>query len=221
MMYANGQGVEQNSAEADKWYDKALSGDGIYRAGDAMFRQGLRDIYGKDINGRAGKQNTKEGVKLILKLADSGFNPAMFYAGRMYLKGENVEQNFKEAMRWSAKAAEKMLPGAQYNIGMMYAQGQGVARDYIEAYKWLLLALEGYHKLSPVRGDPTQIEDPNSKAYVEFFVMMGMCVPDVDEQLKNVEKQLMPEQKKQAENKAREIKEAHIKFLRENYGYRG
>jgi TPR repeat protein len=206
IMYARGQGVEKNAVEAEKYFDKVAeqkSNPGF----DMLFRMGIQYVEGTD-------------VKQVLKAAQLGYSPAQYYVGTMYLQGQGVGQNFQEAMNWSLKAGEHGGNGARYNIGIMYANGQGVTRDYVEAYTWLWLA-SGMNEDGTVnKFVPRPNQQEARRESSKFYAMMGMYAPDAIKQLKNVEKQLTPEQIVTATQKAKEIKSADIQYMREHYGYK-
>ena len=109
-MYAKGEGVDQNDAEALKW---------------------LR---------LAALQGHPDALKWYQKTADEGNAIAQYNLGLMYAKGEGVDQNDAEALKWFRLAAEQGSAVAQYNLGIMYRDGRGIPQDYVQAYVWFSLA---------------------------------------------------------------------------------
>ena len=132
-MYANGQGVPQDYAEAVKWYRKAAD------QGDAHAQSNLGACTKK---GQGVPQDYAEAVKWYRKAADQGNATAQYNLGGMYDKGKGVPQDYAEAVKWYRLAADQGNADAQFNLGVMYDNGQGVPQDYAEAMKWYRLAAD-------------------------------------------------------------------------------
>jgi TPR repeat protein len=131
-MYAYGEGVASDYAEAVKWFHKAAE-QGYARA---QFNLGLM-LHG------AG--SVVQAVKWWRKAAEQGNANAQGSLGLMYYNGNGVPQNYVEAVKWYRKAAEQGDAEAQYSLGVMYASGKGVAEDDTEAVRWFHKAAEqGY-----------------------------------------------------------------------------
>ena len=155
-MYANGQGVEFNAAEAAKWYRVASDqynalaaydrGDypralEFYRPladkGQLMAEYMLGMMYA---NGQAVPQSYSEAMKWLRKAADDGEAKAQFNIGVLYVKGLGTPKDLAEASKWYRRAADQGEPAALYNLGTMYAKGESVAKDPVAAYKLYSLA---------------------------------------------------------------------------------
>ena len=168
-MYANGDGVTKDSAEAAKWYRKAadqgfavaqLCLGRIYSEGNGVPKDSAEAViwYRKaaDQGNPAGQcalgamyatgdgvsKDSAEALKWYRKAADQGDADGQNGLGFMYLSGEGVPKDSAEAARWYRKAAEQGFAEAQYNLGVMYATGEGVAKDSAEAVKWFRKAAE-------------------------------------------------------------------------------
>ena len=133
VMYDNGQGVEQDYAEAVKWYRKAAM------QGVASAQLNLGIMYA---NGQGVTKDEYEAVKWFRKAAEQGDASAQFNLGVMYDNGQGIEQDYAEAVKWFRKAAEQGHASAQFNLGVMYDNGQGIKQDYAEAVKWFRKAAE-------------------------------------------------------------------------------
>ena len=133
VMYAKGQGVAQNDAEAVKWLREAAE------QGEAKAQSNLGAMY---TEGRGVAQNDVEALKWFRKAAEQGFVDAQFNLGLMYVTGKGVAQNDAEAMKWYRKAAEQGDESAQNSLGVMYAKAQGIAQNDAEAVKWYRKAAE-------------------------------------------------------------------------------
>ena len=139
-MYANGKGVEQDDAEAVKWYRLAVEGfRRAAEAGDAEAQYNLGVMYGE---GRGVAQDDAEAVKWWLLAAEAGDASARYNLGWMYANGKGVEQDDAEAVKWFRRAADASHVRAQYNLGRIYFNGEGVEQNYAEAVKWWRLAAE-------------------------------------------------------------------------------
>jgi TPR repeat protein len=96
LMYANGQGVAQNHAEAVQWYRMAAD----QGRADAQYNLGL--MYA---NGQGVPQNYAEAVRWYRVAADKGYAPAQKNLGIMYALGRGVPENIVEAYKWFNLAA--------------------------------------------------------------------------------------------------------------------
>ena len=133
VMYANGEGVEQDDAEAVKWYRCAVE------QGNTNAYASLGWMYD---NGLGVVQDYTEAVKWYHRAAEQGHAVAQNNLGVMYANGEGVDQDDAEAAKWYRLAAEQKYATAQNNLGVMCAKGRGVDQDDAEAVKWYRLAAE-------------------------------------------------------------------------------
>ena len=134
VMYANGQGVPQDYAEAIKWYRKAAEQE------NARAQYNLGGMYDK---GQGVPQDYAESAKWYRKAAGQRLADAQYNLGVMYDKGQGVPQDHAEAVKWFYKAAEQGHTSAQYNLGVSYYNGNGVPQDYVQTYFWFSLAASG------------------------------------------------------------------------------
>ena len=132
-MYANGEGVEQDDAEAIRWYRKAAEAGNIA----AQYNLALRYESG---NGVA--QDDAEAVKWYRMAAEQGDADAQYELGGKYANGEGVAQDDTQAVEWYRKAAEQDHASAQCDLGYMYETGRGVSQDHAEAAVWYRKAAE-------------------------------------------------------------------------------
>ncbi|MFQ5959621.1 MAG: cadherin domain-containing protein, partial [Alphaproteobacteria bacterium] len=126
-MFERGQGVEQNHAEAVRWYRKAAE------QGHAAAQYSLGYMIER---GQGVEQNHAEAVKWFRKAAEQGHAAAQYGVGYMFEYGQGVEQNHAEAVKWFRKAAEQGLAEAQLALGIIYESGAGVPRDLSRAHEW-------------------------------------------------------------------------------------
>ena len=151
LMYAEGEGVSQDYAEAEKWYRLAAEAgddDAQYRlerilyvkstrieaeAGDAEAQYELGQMYA---NGDDVVQDDVEAVKWIRLAAEAGRTDAQRSLGQIYEKGMGVSQDDAEAVKWYRLAAEGGSAPAQVDLGFMYEEGRGVEQNNLLAYMW-------------------------------------------------------------------------------------
>ena len=151
-MYAVGQGVPQNYAEAAKWRDKITQNENVAEA-VKWFRKSAEQEYDMAqfflgvmyAEGQGVPQNLAEAVKWYRRAAEQGNALAQFVLGAMYGEGRDVPQNDAEAVKWYRKAAEQGDDRAQNNLGDVYANGLGVPQDDVEAYAWFHIAAAQGH----------------------------------------------------------------------------
>ena len=126
-MYGNGEGVQQDYAQAVAWSRKAAD------QGLALAQTNLGIMYEK---GQGIPQDYTEALVWYRKAADQGHAAAQFGLGTMYQSGEGLPQDYAQAVAWYRKAADQGYAAAQSNLGMMYERGQGVPQDYAQAVEW-------------------------------------------------------------------------------------
>ena len=156
VIYAEGEGVPQNYAEAVKWFRRAAE------QGDAQAQCNLGLMYGKGIGVQ---RDNAEAVKWFRCAAEQEDAQAQFGLGVMYHEGGGVPQDDAEAVKWYRRAAEQGDPQASLNLGIQYQKGEGVPQNYAEAAKWYRRAAEqgnaqaqynlgvAYHEGNGVRQD--------------------------------------------------------------------
>ncbi len=105
-----GEGVEQDYAEAAKWYRKAAE-QGV---GEAQFNLG-----GCYYKGQGVEQDYKEAVKWFSKAADQGVAEAQHSLGICYENGHGVAQDMAEAEKWFRKAEEQ---GAGFSLPIIVSE---------------------------------------------------------------------------------------------------
>lgn len=159
IMYANGQGITKNEAEAVKWYRKAAD------QGDAHAQHNLGFMY---VNGLGVPKNETEAVKWYHLAADQGHAKAQCNLGTMYANGYGVPKDEAEAMKWWRKAADQGSAEAQFNLGVMYDKGLGIAKDEAEAVKWYRLAADQGFVLAraSISSLESQLQDAASKGQI-------------------------------------------------------
>ncbi|MCH5340321.1 MAG: tetratricopeptide/SEL1-like repeat protein [Acetatifactor sp.] len=126
-MYRNGEGVEQDSAKAIEWYEKAA---------DLGYTSAMSNIGYMYYRGEGVDQNYAQAMEWYGKAANLGNSNAMDWVGYMYQYGLSVEQDYTKAMEWYEKAADLGSSSAMNNIASLYYNGKGVEQDYAKSMEW-------------------------------------------------------------------------------------
>lgn len=96
-IYANGEGVKQNYAEAVKWFKKSAE------QGNAWAQSELGVCY---YQGKSVAVDHKKAFKLYTKSAEQNYMIGQVNLAGCYLFGHGTEKNEKEALKWYKKAFE-------------------------------------------------------------------------------------------------------------------
>jgi hypothetical protein len=91
LLYANGQGVPKDDAQARLWYEKAAA------QGHADAQANLGSLYDY---GRGGPQDFKMAVRWYLRSANQGNGLAQRKLGLLYERGDGVPKDYVQAYMW-------------------------------------------------------------------------------------------------------------------------
>ena len=91
LLYANGQGVPKDDAQARQWYEKAAI------QGHVLAQVNLGSLYDY---GRGGPQDFKMAVKWYLRAANQGNDLAQQKLGLLYERGDGVQKDYVQAYMW-------------------------------------------------------------------------------------------------------------------------
>lgn len=137
LMYANGQGVEQNFYAAGKMYRRAGE------QGHAGAQVNLGSLF-DNCHGNGGC-NAEKAANWYRRAADQGEAIAQYNLGVMYGVGRGVVENEWTAKTLFRKSAEQGYAPAQFNLAVTYERGIGGPVDRVAAYAWYdLAASRGY-----------------------------------------------------------------------------
>ena len=138
VMYANGQGVPQDTAEAVTWFRKAAD------QGFAAAQYFLGVLYA---GGEGVPQDAAEAVRWFRQAAEQGYVFAQYNLGVHYASGEGVPQDRVQAYAWVSIATDQGHPMQGHPIGDVtraslaesmsrddISRAQELAREYWEAY---------------------------------------------------------------------------------------
>lgn len=132
LMYAEGQGVEQNFYEAGKMYRRA--GDQDHAGAQVNLGSLFENCYGN------GPCDSAEAAQWYRRAADQGSALGQFNLALMYALGKGVTESEWRAKTLFRKAAEQGYTAAQYNLAVTYERGLGGPVDHVAAYAWYNLA---------------------------------------------------------------------------------
>mgnify|MGYP003370406865 FL=1 len=91
LLYQEGDGVQQDPAEAFKWYKKSAE------LGNIHAQNNLGRMY---FQGESVPQNSAEAFKWYKKAAENGNTQSQYNLGVMYRNGRGVEQSYEKAVEY-------------------------------------------------------------------------------------------------------------------------
>jgi TPR repeat protein len=91
LLYANGQGVPKDDAQARQWYEKAA----VQGHADAQVNLGSLYDYGRGV-----PQDFKMAVRWYRRSAEQGNDLAQRRLGLLYERGDGVPQDYVQAYMW-------------------------------------------------------------------------------------------------------------------------
>ena len=103
VMYVMGQGVEQDLAEATRWFRKAAE----QGQGESEYSMGLRYQLGQSV-----ALDHKEAARWFKLAAEQGIGAAAAALAKEYAAGEGVSQDLVEAYTWAAVAVKQPDPNS-------------------------------------------------------------------------------------------------------------
>jgi TPR repeat protein len=106
LLYANGQGIPQDYAEALKWFRKAAE------QGNAQAQSTIGYLYA---NGQGVEQDYTEAAKWYRQAAEQGDAAAQLHLGEFYDTGRGVKQDYAEAYFWYSLVADKAMASFREN----------------------------------------------------------------------------------------------------------
>ena len=144
-IYTEGRAVEQDFAEAAKWYERSAAQGFV----PAQYRLG--NLYEA---GTGVEQDFDLARLWYQRSAEAGNRMAMHNLAALHAGGQLGDQQFELAAEWFEQAAQRGMTDSQFNLGMLYARGLGVEQDFEQSYKWFsLAALAGDKDAAQARDD--------------------------------------------------------------------
>lgn len=131
MMYADGQGVEEDVMQALVWFkNSAEQGNS-----DAMIE--LAKIYSLDKDFTGMDKNQAEAQKWIKEAEKRNNSKAMYTLGLMYEEGFPFDKSYEKSFEYYKKAAHMGILNAYVKMYIAYQYGKGVDPDLKQAVNWL------------------------------------------------------------------------------------
>ena len=133
-LHHRGQGVEQDFAEANRWFHRAIDG------GNAEANYDLGNAY---LRGEGVAKDVAEGTRRMQAAQAAGVAEAGPVLDRQYARGRFLDAaDPAEGVAIYRTGAERGHPVAQAKLGLLYREGIGVTQDGAQALHWLGLAAE-------------------------------------------------------------------------------
>jgi len=134
LMYAQGQGVAQDFAEALKWFQLAVE------RGDAGGQFNLGGMY---FSGVGVSQDYREAAKLYQLSADQGWAQGQHALGLMYAEGEGLIEDYVLAYMWFDLAASQGFgPSFSYKAALaekmtpdQIAKAEGMSANWVADFE--------------------------------------------------------------------------------------
>uniref|UniRef100_A0A7S4VZU6 Uncharacterized protein n=1 Tax=Alexandrium monilatum TaxID=311494 RepID=A0A7S4VZU6_9DINO len=127
MLY-DGDGVEQDKAEAAFWFMQAAQ-QGL---AEAQYQMSRMLFFGDGV-----EQDEDYALRFLVLASEQGHMEAQHNLGVKLYFGENMGVDRQMAAHWFLQAAKQGLPQAQNNIGWMLVVGDGVQQNLREGRRWL------------------------------------------------------------------------------------
>ena len=129
LLYANGQGMPKDDAQARQWYEKAAA----QGHPEAQVNLGILLVYGRGVT-----QDYKIAAYWLRLSANQGNDLAQRKLGLMYERGDGVQQDYVRAYMWySLGAAKGVEAGARLRDAIakrmdpdQIAEAQQLAREW-------------------------------------------------------------------------------------------
>jgi TPR repeat protein len=130
-LYATGQRVPEDDAEAVRWYRLAAA------QGDV----GVQVILGRmHADGEGVPEDDAEAVRWYHRAAAQSHVSAQYNLGVMYSTGQGAPEDDVKAIWLYRSAARHGHVPAQFILGIMYSVGEGVPQNHQRAYMWAHVA---------------------------------------------------------------------------------
>jgi TPR repeat protein len=123
--YANARGVERNIDLGIQWYQRSAEAGSI----EGAFRLAIELWH---------KNQYKDSIEILKKIAASGFSPAAFILGSIYFNGDNVEKNNIDALKYWKLAEDNGHLLAKRRLSIYLRSGEegiiGRFKGYIKLF---------------------------------------------------------------------------------------
>ncbi|WGZ92870.1 MAG: SEL1-like repeat protein [Candidatus Thiothrix putei] len=145
--YGSDEAVEQDYAQALKWYSKAAAqGEGrahlalgwMYFQGKGVTKDHAQALqYYANAAAHGCIVQCELNLLGTIQQAEAGDVTVQYSLGLLYYQGKFTERNHDQALHWFQKAAEQGHADAQFKVGEMHYQGNGVTQNTTKALQWI------------------------------------------------------------------------------------
>ena len=127
VLYAAGNGVEQDYASAALWFRKAAEG------GEPAAQFNLAVMYERGLGLPVDREAAFAWYR---RAAERSYPAAEYNLALAYAEGRGTRPDPTAAARWYHDAAVQGVVPAMVNVAILYETGEGVARSLPDAYAW-------------------------------------------------------------------------------------
>ncbi len=168
-LYENGEGVEQDYAEAARWYRKAAD------EGYAKAQHKLGYLYDR---GLGVKEDSAEALRWYERAAAQGDIEAQIFVGSRYMLGIGVAPSYTEGMHWYRKAADQGNATAETLYRSFEAGGPG---DYSLPVAWRRNVKHQRDANAQLKAQTTDLQGaPQDDGYPPHEALRGANAPRLD-----------------------------------------
>ncbi|MBL0867496.1 sel1 repeat family protein [Pectobacterium carotovorum] len=211
-MYYDGDGIEEDYAQAKTWYMKAAG------QGNAYAQLMLGDMY---YNGDGVEKDYAQAKAWYTKSAEQGSAEAQYELGTMYFD----EKESAKAISWFKKAAEQGMPDAHFDLAVMYLNGVGTPVNARAAFTHFKDAAEqnmqkAQFMTSAMYADGIGVKKNDSQAYFWFSVfnrnekdLEWGSIPDIQKAIQIHEKRIQEIEKNMSQSELQKSKRLQDKFI--------
>jgi TPR repeat protein len=143
-LYKTGKGVQQNLAEAAKWFRRAAE------QGHPIAENTIGYMY---CRGEGVGRDYRQAVEWLQKAAEQNYAPAQMNLGFLYQSGLGVPLNYAEAYKWftlaangaaddNARSRSALKALAQIMTTRQLRDGQGRTSDWLSRHNNVELAVQ-------------------------------------------------------------------------------
>lgn len=138
--YLGKGGVEENSAEAFKWFSKSAEQNN----GEAFYYLGNCYLFGSGV-----AKNIDEALKMYNKAVELKYGHAAYMVGDMYKEGRGLPKDLDEAIRWFKKGADLGDGFSKYELKKYSSEPEEIQKNSTVTKQIIGIVLNGnYYPVS-------------------------------------------------------------------------
>ncbi len=212
LLVSCGQKVLPPVSEATKSIESKAALETRAMNGDKSAQFELGAIY-HDGDGVA--KDLKKAKQWFEKSAAAGDERAQFNLGVMYYTGEGIKQDYQRAQQWFQKSVDQGNARAQFNLGVMEYRGEGMKQDFGKALNLFTKAAtqnfaEAQFNLGVMEAKGEGKQSDIARAYAWFSLARDNGNTKTDEIIKNIERELKPDELTLVKKLASDLKDEII-----------